>query len=230
MELKAVEKASLVEQTQARILDAIRRDKLKAGDSLPRELELTQALEVSRPVVREALSRLRMLGLLESKKKRGLVIAEPDVFGGCSQVIDPSFLTDETQRHLFEMRLMLELGLADMLFLRKTGDDIQALRAIAVREKTAKTRKSLIQLDIDFHATLYQATRNPLLFRFQSLLEPFFELASKAEVKTRGKRVTHADLVDELENGSAESFRQAMRKHLDPHMPSPPQSANSFCS
>jgi len=84
MQLKAIEKISLVEVVEQKILNIVRKNKLSVGDSLPAELELTEGLGVSRSVVREALSRLRMLGLLESRKKRGMVITEPDVFGGCS--------------------------------------------------------------------------------------------------------------------------------------------------
>ena len=107
MQLTAIEKTNLVERVEQKLLDLIRKNRLTVGDSLPPELELTQGLGVSRSVVREALSRLRMLGLLESRKKRGMVIAEPDVFGGCRQILDTAFLHAHTQRDLFEMRLML---------------------------------------------------------------------------------------------------------------------------
>ncbi|MCK4960177.1 MAG: FadR family transcriptional regulator, partial [Planctomycetes bacterium] len=71
MQIKAVEKTNLVELVEQKILDIVRKNNLSVGDSLPGELELTEGLGVSRSVVREALSRLRMLGLLESRKRRG---------------------------------------------------------------------------------------------------------------------------------------------------------------
>ena len=130
MGLKAIPKMNLVEMVEERILQTIRENNLSVGDSLPSELELTEGLGVSRTVVREALSRLRMLGLLESRKKRGMVIKEPDVFGGCRQILDAAFLNAQTQRDLFEMRLILEIGLADALFMHKTDADLEALEGI----------------------------------------------------------------------------------------------------
>jgi len=123
MQLKAIEKTNLVEVVEQKILNIVRKNNLSIGDSLPAELELTEGLGVSRSVVREALSRLRMLGLLESRKKRGMVIAEPDVFGGCSQVLDAAFLNEKTQRDLCEMRITL----ADKELIVLTGCSLSLL-------------------------------------------------------------------------------------------------------
>jgi len=219
VQLKAIEKTSLVEKVEQKILNIVRKNNLSIGDSLPAELELTEGLGVSRSVVREALSRLRMLGLLESRKKRGLLIAEPDVFGGCSQILDAAFLDEKTQRDLCEMRLTLELGLADLLFLRKTDRDLNALETIVNHEEKARTEQTRLKLDIEFHATLYQMARNDLLLRFQALLEPFFrETVRREQINGRRKgEASHRDLLEELRAGDPDSFRKKMREHLQPH-------------
>ena len=219
MQLKAIEKASLVEVVEQRILNIVRKNNLSIGDSLPAELVLTEGLGVSRSVVREALSRLRMLGLLESRKKRGMVIAEPDVFGGCSQILDAAFLNEKTQRDLCEMRLTLELGLADLLFLRKTENDLNALERIVRREEKTRTEQTRLKLEIEFHTTLYQMGRNDLLLQFQALLEPFFRDAVKREERNGRRKgdASHRDLLEELRSGSPDGFRKKMRNHLQPH-------------
>ena len=219
MQLEAIKKTSLVEVVAQRILDTIRQNNLSIGDSLPAELELTEGLGVSRSVVREALSRLRMLGLLESRKKRGMVIAEPDVFGGCSQILDAAFLNEKTQRDLCEMRLTLELGFSDLLFLRKTDKDLNVLENIVNREENARTEQTRLKLEIEFHTTLYQMGRNDLLLRFQALLEPFFRDAVKREERNgrRKGEASHRDLLEELRSGNPDNFRKKMREHLQPH-------------
>jgi len=219
MQLKAIEKTSLVEVVERKILNIVRKNNLSVGDSLPAELELTEGLGVSRSVVREALSRLRMLGLLKSKKRRGMVIAEPDLFGGCSQILDAAFLNEKTQRDLCEMRLTLELGLADLLFLRKTDKDLNELENIVNREEKARTEQTRLKLEIEFHTKLYQMGRNNLLHRFQGLLEPFFREAVKREqINGRCKgEASHRDLLEELRSGNPDSFRKKMREHLQPH-------------
>ena len=219
MQIQAIEKTNLVELVEQKILDIVRTNNLSIGDSLPAELELTERLGVSRSVVREALSRLRMLGLLESRKKRGMVVAEPDVFGGCKQILDTAFLNEKTQRDLYEMRLTLELGFSDLLFLRKTDKDLDELESIVNREEKAHTEQTRLELEIAFHAKLYQVGRNDLLFRFQGLLEPFFREAVKREEKNgrRKGEVSHKELLEELRMGTPDSFRKKMREHLQPH-------------
>ena len=219
MEITTIEKTNLVELVEQKLLDLIRENQLSAGDSLPPELELTEGLGVSRSVLREALSRLRMMGLLESRKKRGMVMAEPDVFGGCKQVLDTDLLNEETQQDLFEMRLVLELGLADLLFLRKTDKDLEALEGIVNKGEKATSERIRIKQEIDFHTKLYEIGRNHLLLRFQGLLESFFQEALKDETKYEKSKesVSHRDLLEELRNGTAESFRRKMREHLQPH-------------
>jgi len=219
MELEMIEKTSLVDLVERKVLNIVRKNHLSIGDSLPAELELTERLGVSRSVVREALSRLRMLGLLDSRKKRGMVIAEPDVFAGCSQILDAAFLNERTQRDLCEMRLTLELGMADLLFLRKTDKDLNALEDIVNREENARTEQTRLKLEIEFHTTLYKMGRNNLLLRFQAMLEPFFRDAVKREERNgRFKGAAcHRDLVEELRSGTPDSLRKRMREHLQPH-------------
>ena len=219
MELESIEKTNLVEMAEQAILEIVRRNDFSVGDSLPSELKLTEGLGVSRSVVREALSRLRMLGLLKSKKKRGMIIAEPDVFGGCKQIMDSAFLNDKTQRNLYEMRLTLELGFSDLLFLRKTDKDLDELENIVNLEEKARTKQTRLKLEIEFHTTLYQMVRNDLLLRFQGLLKPFFREAVKREEKNdrRKREVSHRDLLKELRTGTPDSFRKKMREHLRPH-------------
>jgi GntR family transcriptional repressor for pyruvate dehydrogenase complex len=220
MRFQAIEKTNLVEMVEGRLLEIIRKNRLSIGDSLPPELELTDKLGVSRSVVREALSRLRMLGILETRKKRGMVVAEPDVFSGCRQVLDTALLDEDARQDLFEMRLVLELGLADLLFLRKTDEDLESLQAIVDKEEKTSVQHVRLKLEIEFHTMLYRIGRNDLLLRFQCLLETFFREAAKRERKNGRSKgsASHRDLLEELRNGSPESFRKKMRAHLKPHL------------
>ena len=219
MQKDVVVQRSLVELVEQRILNMVRTNSLSIGDSLPGELELTAGLGVSRSVVREALSRLRMLGLLESKKKRGMIIAEPDVFGGCKQILDRAFLNDKTKFDLYEIRLTLEIGLSDLLFMRKTDKDLLELEHIVNREAKAGSEQTRVKFDIEFHKRLYHIAGNKLLLRFQDLLEPFFRDAVRREEESGRQKgdISHRDLLEELRDGTPHSFQKKMREHLQPH-------------
>lgn len=221
-DLTSLDTSSLVDKVEAKLVQLLQERKLKAGDSIPKELELAETLGVSRTVIREALLRLRVMGLIESKKKKGAIITNPDLFGIMSKSMNPHILDQETLKEMFEIRLVLEVGMADFLFQRITKEDIEELKNIVGNEPPA-TQYHLfnIEHEIEFHGKLYEITGNETMKKFQRLLLPVFDyvhhsglLKKPASIK---KFVSHKGLVDILENGSPELFRNAMRNHLENH-------------
>lgn len=203
---------------EIRIREYLSNKKLKTGDTLPTELELAEALDVSRNVLREALSRLRMLGLIETKKKRGMVLSAPDILGSFERVLNPQLMDENTMKDIFELRLVLELGMADLLYLRKTDKDIAQLEQIVKKDKNADAEEFRISQEIAFHGKLYEITGNNTLKRFQTMLMPIFGFVLSNSHHSIKSGVSHSDLVQILKNGDRDSFSDAMREHLRPHI------------
>lgn len=220
--LKAIDTRSLVDKVEAKLVELLKNRHLKVGDSIPTELELSETLGVSRTVVREAILRLRMMGLIESKKKKGAVITSPDLFGIMAKSLNPHILDQETLKEMFEIRLVLEIGMADLLFNRVTAEDIEELKEIVSNEpESTQYHLFNIEHEIAFHGKLYSITGNKTLKKFQKMLLPVFDyvhqsglLKKQALLKTF---VSHKGLIEVLENGNPELFRNAMRNHLENH-------------
>ena len=209
---------TMADIVEVRLREYLKKKSFKPGDPLPNEMQLAESLGVSRNVVREALSRLRMLGMVETKKKRGMVLSRPDILGSFERVLDPLIIDDNTLQDIFEIRLTLELGLADLLYLRKTKKDVEELEQIAKNQKVDSGKPGFrIKNEIAFHSKIYQMTGNETLMRFQNMLLPVFGyLVSLEKVPIVGK-VTHMDLVNILKTGTKEEFRQGMLQHLQHH-------------
>lgn len=216
---------SLAEQVEQRLLSYLKANNFNIGDQLPKEMELAAHLGVSRNVVREALSRLRMMGMVESKKRKGMVITEPDLLSGLTRIMDPSLLGDGNMQDIFELRLVLEVGMADLLFARKKVTDVLELKDIANREaddeKCLSSQEVRSKYEIEFHGKLYAMSGNSTLSRFQKMLLPVFNYmiaveATLDKAPAKGK-INHFDIIDTLENGTAAQFRKRMREHLTPH-------------
>jgi DNA-binding FadR family transcriptional regulator len=194
----------------------------KVGDTIPKELELTESLGVSRTVIREALLRLRMMGLIDSKKKRGAVLTSPDLISILGKSMNPKVLDESTLKEIFEMRLALEIGMADFIMERATKEDIAELKTIVADEPMA-TQNHIFQIDheIKFHGRLYEITRNETMKKFQKLLLPIFDYVHSNGIfknpAHEKKYVSHKGLIDIIENGSAEMLRNGMRNHLENH-------------
>ncbi|MEJ8818677.1 FadR/GntR family transcriptional regulator [Lacibacter sp. H407] len=219
---KTIETSSLVDKVEANLVGLLQQQKLKVGDSIPKEIELAEALGVSRTVIREALLRLRMMGLIESKKKKGSVITSPDIFGNLSKSMNPHILDPGTLKEVFEIRLVLEIGMADFLFHRITKTDIKELKQIVANEPpAAQDHLFNVEHEIAFHGKLYEITGNETMKKFQKMLLPVFDyvhnsglLKKQTALKTF---VSHKELVEILENGTPEQFRNGMRNHLENH-------------
>ena len=220
--IKRIDTTSLVDKVENSLVDFLKEKNLKIGDSIPKELDLALALGVSRTVIREALTRLRLMGLIETKKKSGSFITSPDLFGIMSKSMDPHILDLGTLKEIFEIRLVLEIGMADFLFERITKSDIEELRMIVAKEPDV-TDHHLFNIDheIAFHGKLYTITGNETLRKFQKMLLPVFDYVHHSGLlgitMPLKKYVSHKGLVDVLENGTPKEFRNAMRDHLENH-------------
>jgi GntR family transcriptional regulator, transcriptional repressor for pyruvate dehydrogenase complex len=220
--LKSVDTSSLVDKVESSLVELLQERKLSVGDVIPKEMELAQTLGVSRTVIREALTRLRIMGLIESKKKKGSVITSPDLFGMMSKSMNPHILDQDTLKEIFEIRLVLEIGMADLLYHRIKKEDIEELKQIVSNEpQSTQYHLFNIEHEIAFHGKLYEITGNETLKKFQKMLLPVFDfvhnsglLKKQALLKTF---TSHKGLVEILEDGNPELFRNAMRNHLENH-------------
>ena len=217
---------SLVDKVELRLVEFIKENNLLPGDAIPKELEFAESLGVSRTVVREAVLRLRTLGLVESKKHRGMILTRPDVMNNMERVLDPKLLGNTTLKNLFELRLILEMGMADVLFARKTQKDIDELEKIVQKEEEENKSSTSFELEkeIAFHGKLYDMSNNVTLQRFHILLLPVFEFVHEQQGSvpkkykySQGKFISHRDLLDTIKIGTPKTFRIAMRRHLEPH-------------
>jgi GntR family transcriptional repressor for pyruvate dehydrogenase complex len=222
MNFEVIDTSSLVDKVEANLVKLLQERKLKVGDAIPKEVVLAETLGVSRTVIREALLRLRVIGLIDSKRKKGAVITSPDLFGIMTKSMNPHILDQETLKEIFEIRLVLEIGMADFLFQRITPKDISELTKIVSDEPPATENYLFnIEHEIAFHGKLYEITGNQALKKFQRMLLPVFDYVHhsgllKKPINTK-RFVSHQGLVDILQNGSAELFRNAMRNHLENH-------------
>lgn len=217
-----VDTSSLVDKVEERIVTFIQETEMKVGDVLPKELDLAESLGVSRTVIREALLRLKTVGLIESKKHKGAVLTNPDVLGSFRRVFHPSLLDNNTLKDLFEMRLALEVGMADFIINKITDQDIKELEEISSSIASGDTAFPWnIDDEIRFHGKLYQISENKMLLELQQLLLPIFQYVHNSGFLEHSVNssdfVTHKELVEVLKKRDAEAYRKAIRTHLNNH-------------
>jgi GntR family transcriptional regulator, transcriptional repressor for pyruvate dehydrogenase complex len=221
-EIQAVDTRSLVDKVEMNLIDFFINKALSPGDVIPKEVELAQAMGVSRTVIRESLNRLKTMGLIESIKHKGTLIKSPDLPGILQKSMIPNILDQKSLKDAFELRLVLEVGMADFVVRRATDEDIAELADI-VQNEMSPSSNTLFDVDyeIRFHGKLYEITGNETLRGFQKMLLPVFNYVYSSGliniVNPRKKYVSHKELVEILRQRDAGQFRKAMRRHLENH-------------
>lgn len=228
MDLKIKNQAvTLVDQVEKKLFEYIAKNNMKVGDSVPNENELSEALGVSRSVLREALSRLRMLGVVESRTRRGMVLSEPHMFGGLQRVTDPMILGEKSLFNLLGFRVALELGITNSIIDNVNEKYIEELEEIVEEGGSYELNFYRAESENAFHSKLYEITENESIMQFQEIIYPvslfvrdkfkdFFEPINK-ELLQKEELVTHRDLLDFIKAGDKEGFRKGMEQHFAPY-------------
>ena len=223
--LKPLTNLSLVDKVEISITEYIKSNKLEEGDTIPKEMEFAEALGVSRTVVREALTRLRTIGIIDSKKHKGMVLSQPDFIENFAKIMETNLVGDDTLKDIFELRLIMEMGMVDLVFARKTDEDLVELGEIVDQMEKGKTESHVFSLknEVAFHGKLYEMSGNKTLHRLQNILLPVFQYVHDHKLddaKTymyKKKFVTHRELLNYLKEGNKEKFRKGLARHLEPH-------------
>jgi DNA-binding FadR family transcriptional regulator len=220
--LKPIETETQVDKIEKTLQQYFESANLQPGDLLPKETDLSKALGVSRTALREALSRFKTLGLIESKKNRGMTLTSPDLFLNMKRIMSPKLLEDRTMNDIFELRLVMEIGICELLFKRRNVENLEALKVIVEKDEKATSNKEILKYDIEFHSMLYKISGNETILRFEKLLNPIFnyvynESQLEKQPLLKKNEVSHRDLYNSLMNENPDEFRTKMKKHLSPY-------------
>lgn len=216
--------ATLVDQVEDHLLTYFREHDLRTGDAIPNELELAAALGVARSVLREALSRLKMVGMIETRTRRGMILREPSILGGMKRVVDPRIMSEHSLFDLLGFRIALEIGICDDIFNNITPKDISDLDEIVRLGIAFENNEYAPISESAFHAKLYEITGNKTIQEFQEIIHPVMDFVKdkfklllapiNKELDRDGKLITHADLLDYIKKNDLEGYREALGRHF----------------
>ncbi|AMV20876.1 FadR/GntR family transcriptional regulator [Planctomyces sp. SH-PL14] len=204
------------------LADAIRQriqaEQLAEGALFMTEGQLAEEYGASRTVVREAVSRLQALGLLEGRKRKGLIVRHPDPLRLLSNSLPSLVGSQEDWRELAMLRYALEVGAIDLAIRAATDEQLARLSQItddmeaALRDDTESERT--VALDLEFHALILQMTGSRMIAGMQQLLVQFFQIAPHAEnTPASAERIIweHRELCSAIRDRDVERARSMIR-------------------
>ncbi|MDR7380066.1 GntR family transcriptional repressor for pyruvate dehydrogenase complex [Rhodoferax ferrireducens] len=214
--------ARLSEQLADALAVSIREGQLPVGQRLPTEGMLVERFGVSRTVVREALSRLKMLGLIESRQGSGAFVMRREASTLAPLVLAPDGSIDAVIQ-MVEVRRALEAESAALAAARRSKQDIQQIKAtIQTLERAVASGGDGVAEDVAFHTAIATAARNPFLLATLAYLNQFLLDATRV---TRANEATRADfaqqvrdehalIVQAIEDGDSAAARLAGATHM----------------
>ncbi|WP_193043807.1 GntR family transcriptional regulator [Mycolicibacterium baixiangningiae] len=203
--LLRLEKTSLREQALTALRRAITTGQLTPGTHLV-ETELSEALQISRGTLREAMRQLQQEGLISAGARGRLSVRHLDA---------------KEIRDIFEVRAALE-SLAARLVASHTdrSEAVAALRH-AVEEMgrwAASNLEDRIEADLRFHRTLCHLSGNETLLHSWSSLEGSIRMSimfagvDRALKNMDARR--HLEIVDAIEAGDGDAAAATVREHM----------------
>ncbi|HSO44894.1 MAG TPA: FadR/GntR family transcriptional regulator [Rhodoferax sp.] len=200
----------------------IRAGRLVAGDKLPTEATLVDQFSVSRTVVREAMSRLKSLGLVESRQGSGVFVKE---LGFSPLNFDAkSVASRQAVIQMVEVRRALEAEVAALAAQRRTKTDVKHIhQSIADLDKAVAAGGDGVLEDVQYHMAIAEAARNPFLMGTLQYLGQFLQGATRVTRANEARRDDfarqvrdeHAVIYQAIEAGDADAARKAAGAHMD---------------
>ncbi|MEO3853825.1 alpha-L-fucosidase [Acrocarpospora sp. B8E8] len=194
------------------VLDRIASGAFGPGQQLPVERDLALQLGVSRGSIREAMSALVALGLVDPRQGAGVFVTalDPEQLLSGLRLVLP--IADETRREeLLEVQAVLEGAAAGLAAVRTGPDGVPTLSKLAAEVAEADTPAEAAHADRDFHLGLAQMSGNAVL---AALADALFSGATRLSVWQtmweQGREhllLDHDMVIASLENRDAEGAR-----------------------
>ncbi len=215
----------LVNEVMESLAASIRDNTIKPGEKLPTESEIVARFDVSRTVVREAISRLQANRLVETRHGIGtFALAAPQDYGNF-RIADVDFAMVSDVIALLELRISLETEAAGLAAQRRTEQNLQAMQGMLDAFSTAIEGDSdALPSDFQFHMEVSRATGNRHFADLMNYLGTI--IIPRARVNTPNsapegrlaylRRVhgEHESIFNAIQNQDIEAARAAMRTHL----------------
>ncbi|MEX2631922.1 MAG: FCD domain-containing protein [Tistlia sp.] len=219
--LLPLRQARLADQVYELLLLQIARGTFGVGARLPSEPQLCSDFGVSRPVVREALARLRDANIVRSRRGSGSWVEREPSHAFAS--LAPSGTIAQMVR-AYEFRAGVEAEAAALAAGRREKRDLQAMeQAIAALAAALKRDEVGDEPDLAFHRAIALATRNPLFSQSIQMLDG--SIRSGIVVARRLKQLAnsdrlnqvlaeHAQVLQAIRAQDPEAARRAMHHHI----------------
>ncbi|GHI01153.1 FadR/GntR family transcriptional regulator [Neobacillus kokaensis] len=169
MNYKKIKPKKIYEEVAEAIYEMIRSGHLKPGDKLDSVQQLAENFQVGRSAIREALTSLRAMGLVEMKQGEGTYVKEFEKDQITFPLSTAILMNKNDISELVEVRKIVESGTAAAAAKKRTEQHLSMMEAALEAMLEAKGDGELGETaDLQFHMALAEAAQNQLLLNLMN--------------------------------------------------------------
>ena len=218
MRLERARRVSVVESVTERLVALISEGHVRPGERLPSEQELMEQLQVGRSSVREAVRGLSLVGVVESRPRRGTTVVSP-LPNSLGRDLKDS-ITTWAVSDLFHVRAALEGYAAEAAAKVATDYEIAEIRQWGERiEQKIRDGASYFRENRELHLSIARASHNAVLMHcLGSIIGSLRDMRERMTVASNKMRQTdmreHGRIIRAIELRQPERARLRMQEHL----------------
>lgn len=220
MGITPIKKVNVGKMVFDQMQELLIRGEWEPGEKLPSENELAEMFNVSRITIRQALQKLSVLGMIETRFGEGSFVKKADVGENMNALIPMAYLDRESNLQVFEFREIIDAEAAGLAAERATGERIAELEAILADMQKfydEGNAKLFGQKDLEFHFKLSQMTGNNLLIQTNVILRRILEISMEDVIDKMGCEPAlfyHMKILEAIKEKDREKAMQLMREHI----------------
>ncbi len=225
MEYKKIKPKKIYEEVADTLQEAISSGKLKPGTKLESVQQLAENFQVGRSAIREALTALKAMGLIEMRQGEGTYVKEFEAEDLNFQIAKAMLMNQQDVKHLLEVRKIIETGAAATAAKKHNSDNLLKMEAALNGMKGALGNEELGETsDLQFHLAISEATQNPmltkLLLQVSDLMQETMKETRRITLFSKEKSTErlyneHLAIYEAIVAGNEEAARSALLLHLN---------------
>lgn len=219
--LVAIQRLDVFREVVRRIEEHIEANHLRPGDRLPSDRDLAAALEVSRPLVRQALKALESLGRVSAQQGSGTYVQDAGHRVAVRELTRGIGFDRDLLDQTLPARVAIDLEVLRAAFERRTPETLASLRRTLderERERQQPDDPQEAGLDLGFEAALGQACGNEVLRRLQALVhDVWLQAQMAAGIGPGDPSALHRDhrvIFEAFERGDLQQAERRLSDHL----------------
>lgn len=189
------------------------------GERLPSERALCGEFGVSRGTVREALTQLEQLEVIQIRPNSGAYVRRSSVEAVPSRFLPDSYRSVSLD-DVVDARLAIEVAAARAACRHRTESDLDVLQTLVRRMESAlDDLPSFLDLDMQFHQALIRASHNPVLEAAFAAIYEYHRYSSVFTSRQEGEEDLalrfHQRIVALVELKSANECAKVISEHIE---------------